>query len=1253
MSGINPIESLIEESPLVNPGLTPAAPSRLPGIATPKPLPYQATDDEVENLIQQETSEPANELPKKISSADADSLIANKPSSLHNDSSLLTSTPKKDSSSNTDKKVDPLTGDTATAKSQELLPSKTVPADTSPADSLTNPGSSNSSSANPTPPVTVPSNKNEELTKPIPNNITDQNANFDLNAFKVEQTGKVSIEYKYDGGWYQGQLAIVSLRGMDKFVPGSEAFIKEAARRALSNSPSGYIAISDNSEGAYYSNPTGENFNSGAYLGTKTFAMTPGDDFCFLLVPNGTVQQVYDNPTIAGDKRPLFSIFTTNPNDGFNIGQIADITGEGKLFVMEDMGVSQGSDRDYNDIIFKITGATSKIAPLSRFINSEQQSSHSELAKKLMGSASTAETKTDSVIDTKPKDTSKTDSVIDTKPKDTSKTDPVIDTTSEDTSKTDSLIETAPKDTSKTDSVIANPPKDLPKTDSVIATTSEESPKTDSLITESNKESSPKTEPIGADAGKPKTESIISSDTSKLHKTELTPDVDAQKPQTASIVDNSGSKEPSKAESLPSSIGISDSSPTQIKEPTAVSGLEEKPQEKTELAPSSPTVISVGTAETTKPSQEKIEQTFAEPTIPNKSANSSEISESVPTTDSAKTIIASPNFPSIGSTPYEQQSSNVAVVNQTKSDKESQTAVPSDKLGSDKQPPNVAVKGATNSNDKSQTTVSSDKLAAEKPSANLAIVPTNNSDKQPSFSPAQPLTLPTNANTKIGASEITPVAIPTNTTSRETTEVPTTTIAEITEVPTTTIALENGDTSTINVDVNPIIKQPVGTDLNVTKPATGEGSQTNAVGTLRIEQSTAEADSIVIDTASQQIEQSLLQTDSPIPRILEQQPQQTDSITGDVGGQLLSSNTEFLASSVAKQLSPETDFLAGVSAVDTLKDIAVTFTPEAVETPSDELLPSKSAATPSDELLLVEKPTQFADSISESQPAAIQRTSNSATLLSIAVTANSQTPGTFIVGATGLVKFDYTFDGGYYEGELGIFSLTGMEAFIPGTPEFTAEAARRVLTNSTLGHVVIHDSTEGAKFTGAMPSESDFGAGQYQGIKTFNMTPGDSFAVMLVPSGGVQLAYQHPWLGDIFPEHRPLLSIGSANPNNTSYLLPIADITGNGNAFALEDMWAGSATDGDYNDVIFKISGATGSAPSLDTLINPNREWRNTTLGQQLLDDFNNSNSNNNPPVVSPTSARTYTELETTISLDNLATDAEGDPLTILWNCQL
>ena len=1122
MSGINPIEALIEESPLVNLALTPATPSRLPGIATPKSLPYQATDDEVENLIQRETSEPANELPKKISSADADALITNKPSSLVSNSFLLTSTPKKDSSSNTDKKVDPLTGDTATATSKELLPpSKTVPADTLPADSLTNPSSFSSTSANPIVPAIVPSNKNEEPSKPIPNNFTDTNVNFDLNAFKVEQTGKVSIEYKYDGGWYQGQLAIISLLGMDKFVPGSEAFTKEAARRALSNSPSGYIAISDNSEGAYYSNPAGENFNSGAYLGTKTFAMTPGDDFCFLLVPNGTVQQVYDNPAIGGDKRPLFSIFTSNPNDGFNIGQIADITGEGKLFVMEDMGVSQGSDRDYNDIIFKITGATSKIAPLSQFINSEQQSSHEELAQKLMGTGTKVEPKTDSVIDTKPKGSPKTDSIIDTKPSSEPKTDSLVDTkvssepkidslvdtkvSSEpktdslvDTKvssepKTDSLIDTKPSSEPKTDSVIETEPKETPKTDSVIATTPSSEPKTDLVITESNKESSPKTEAIGANADKPKTESIISSDTPKLPKTELKSELETEKPQTASLADNSDSKKPPQTESLPSTIGQSDSSKTQITAPTTVSSLTEKPKQKTEPTPESPTVVVVGTAETIIPSGEKIEP------------------------------------------------------------------------------------------------------ASDKPSEKPVIIPTINSDKEPSVVTAKPLTVSTNVNREIDTAK-----------TKQTAGTPT--IAETTEVPTTTAA---GTEETPTTADNHHIKQPVATDFFVSKPAISEFSQTDTFETSTIEQPITETDSIITDTNPQQ-------TIEAVPVIAES------------------------------------------------KDIAVTETveietpsnslppkPAEIETPSNLLLPPKSADTKSNPLLLAtEEPTQIPKNQTDNQPIATQPAAkersnpNLEINLSIAAVANSQTPGTFIVGETGEIKFDYLYDGGAYEGELGIFSLTGMEAFTLGTPEFIAEAFRRVLTNSTLGRTVISDSTEAAKFSGAMPGDGDWGSGEYQNVKTFNMTPGDTFAVMLIPNSSVQQAYDDLLLGATSSESRPLFSIAPANPSDTAYMLSLADTTGTGNTFALEDM-SRPNSDSDYNDLIFKISGATGNAPNLDTLINPDREWRNTTLGQQLLNDVNNSNPENNPPVVSPTSVRTYTELETTISLGNLATDAEGDPLTI------
>ncbi|WP_293330756.1 DUF4114 domain-containing protein, partial [Microcoleus sp. CAWBG58] len=320
---------------------------------------------------------------------------------------------------------------------------------------------------------------------------------------------------------------------------------------------------------------------------------------------------------------------------------------------------------------------------------------------------------------------------------------------------------------------------------------------------------------------------------------------------------------------------------------------------------------------------------------------------------------------------------------------------------------------------------------------------------------------------------------------------------------------------------------------------------------------------------------------------------------------------------------------------------------------SDPEIAPKSAEMTSGLLLsATEESAQLSDNIADTKPNSTQRTgnfqsnTNSPTNLSITAAANSPNPGTFLVDDQGQVKFDYVFDGGYFTGEVGIFSLSGMEAFTPGTPEFIAEAARRVLTNSTLGNVVIRDSTEGSKFTGSMPGEYDFGSGEYQGIKTFNMTPGDTFAVMFVPSGTVQSSLQYSWLWDLFPENRPLFSIATANPSDTAHLLQIADITGTGNTFALEDMSAANS-DRDYNDLIFKISGATGNAPLLDTVINPDKEWRNTALGQQLLAAVNPPNSDNNPPVVSPTSARTYTELETTISLDNLATDAEGDPLTI------
>ncbi|MFP5273157.1 S8 family serine peptidase [Coleofasciculus sp.] len=201
--------------------------------------------------------------------------------------------------------------------------------------------------------------------------LTDQledipfiNPTFESGTFTVGETGDVSIDFLFDGGNYQGELAIFSLDGMDEFEPGSEEFIQEAASRALSDSELGHIAIADQTEGARFSDELAEvNDNAGEYLGVKTFQMRPGDEFGVMLVPNSTVQQVFDNPDAGGAVRPLFSMATANPEDAFHTGQIADVTGDGSTFVMEDLRVdADWNDQDYNDIVFQVRGATGKAA---------------------------------------------------------------------------------------------------------------------------------------------------------------------------------------------------------------------------------------------------------------------------------------------------------------------------------------------------------------------------------------------------------------------------------------------------------------------------------------------------------------------------------------------------------------------------------------------------------------------------------------------------------------------------------------------------------------------------------------------------------------------------------------------------------------------------------------------------------------------------------------------------------------------------
>lgn len=212
--------------------------------------------------------------------------------------------------------------------------------------------------------------------------------------------------------------------------------------------------------------------------------------------------------------------------------------------------------------------------------------------------------------------------------------------------------------------------------------------------------------------------------------------------------------------------------------------------------------------------------------------------------------------------------------------------------------------------------------------------------------------------------------------------------------------------------------------------------------------------------------------------------------------------------------------------------------------------------------------------------------------------------GVFEVGETGEISFDYLYDGGWYQGELAVFSLVGMDVYEPGSDAFIAEATRRALTNSELGHVLAKDRTEGARFTEKMDWENNFNRDRdlYQGVETYNMKPGDKFAFMLV---------QHTTVWEISDPTKiwqwgklPLFSIPEANPGGTPEG-QIVEVDGSG-TYAFEDVRTDlDNSDRDYNDFVFQIKGATGAVSSIDLYSNSDRDWRKTDIGAEILEYTN------------------------------------------------
>jgi len=216
--------------------------------------------------------------------------------------------------------------------------------------------------------------------------------------------------------------------------------------------------------------------------------------------------------------------------------------------------------------------------------------------------------------------------------------------------------------------------------------------------------------------------------------------------------------------------------------------------------------------------------------------------------------------------------------------------------------------------------------------------------------------------------------------------------------------------------------------------------------------------------------------------------------------------------------------------------------------------------------------------------------------------------GVFTVDTTGIVKIDWLYDGGKYQGEFGIFNLAGMENLTPGSSEFIAEAVKRVLSNFDQGYLVFSDLQEGARFSGILGGEvRDWNTGDYKGVKSLTMKPGSQFATMLVPNSTFASLAQNPATTDT--NKRPLFSLVSSNPVYGMYLGQMADVNGMGKAYSYEDKDA-ATSDKDFNDLIVMITGATADLPSIDDLKSQvvtrakrdGTDWRTSELGRAILE---------------------------------------------------
>ncbi len=198
------------------------------------------------------------------------------------------------------------------------------------------------------------------LISPTPSEQSIQASNIDRNqnqdgVFTVGRSGKLAIDVLVDRSPNLSQLGVFSLTGMSHMTVSSSAFRREALRRVAAGKGQGYLMFDDATQGARFNDTVGaSSFKDNSYAGVKTVNFQAGEQVALILIPKDSLSTTTPGSSKLSIDSPPLTKFSHN------------------IFSWDDPASSQLTDRAFNNLVIKVTGAASNQSKIKQFISLQQ-----------------------------------------------------------------------------------------------------------------------------------------------------------------------------------------------------------------------------------------------------------------------------------------------------------------------------------------------------------------------------------------------------------------------------------------------------------------------------------------------------------------------------------------------------------------------------------------------------------------------------------------------------------------------------------------------------------------------------------------------------------------------------------------------------------------------------------------------------------------------------------------------------------------